>query len=192
MRSVIYFFLIVFFVGATSCSSIKETHYFKDKMTTDNNATDIVPNYYKVDIKGGTFLSSSRYISGYFDQSAINLYFNEFTQPENGQLFGSEPSKSTFVNEEGKELVLILSTNAKAVSDQIGTIAKNQVVLNSAAAIIQKDKVNEAQNLKLEIEKIAQDKENFILKTNLYLKDINTKSRQEKELAVKQLLESIN
>lgn len=174
-----------------SCSTINEVHYFKDKITERSDApTKTVANYYKVQITGCSFLSSSRYVSGYFDQNAINLYFNEFTQPENGQLFGTSP-QGGFTNETGNELVLILSTNAKAISDQIGNISKNQVILNSAASLVQDEKIKEAQELKINLSTLNADTNNFIFQSDNYLNGISTKTEAEKELAITQLLKTL-
>lgn len=65
-------------------SQFSETHYFRSKKDP--------ANYYKLRVHGGTFLASSRYISGYFDEDAVNNYFNEMSQPANGQLI---PAPST-------------------------------------------------------------------------------------------------
>jgi hypothetical protein len=181
--------LILIGLLLTSCSNIREVHYFKDKITEKSDApTKTIANYYKVEIRGYSFLSSSRYLSGYFDQSAINLYFNEFTQPEDGKLFGNNP-QGGLTNETGNELVLILSTNAKAISDQIGNISKNQVILNSAASLIQEDKIKEAQKLKMSLNELSLETNNFIFQSDSYLKGISTKTEAEKKLAIRQFLQ---
>lgn len=172
-----------------SCSTINEVHYFKDKINeTSDTPTKTVANYYKVQIKGYSFLSSSRYVSGYFDQNAINLYFNEFAQPEKGKLFEKSPDGG-FTNETGNELVLILSTNAKAISDQIGNISKNQVILNSAASLVQDGKIKEAQKLKMDLSTLNVDTNNFIFQSDAYLNGISAKTPEEQKLAVAQLLQ---
>ncbi|THD32484.1 hypothetical protein [uncultured Flavobacterium sp.] len=181
--------LILIGLLLTSCSNIREVHYFKDKITEKSDApTKTIANYYKVEIRGYSFLSSSRYLSGYFDQSAINLYFNEFTQPEDGKLFGNNP-QGGLTDETGNELVLIFSTNAKAISDQIGNISKNQVILNSAASLIQEDKIKEAQKLKMSLNELSLETNNFIFQSDSYLKGISTKTEAEKKLAIRQFLQ---
>jgi len=60
-----------------SCSSFKEVHYFSDD-------TPGIPNYYRLKISGFSFISSSRYLSGYYEPNAVNQYFNEFKQPTTG------------------------------------------------------------------------------------------------------------
>lgn len=180
-----------------SCSSFREEHYFKDRITSSNSGTvNIVPNYYKVRICGYSFLSSSRYVSGYFDQNAINLYFNEIVQPENAKLFNTKTdgdgNKSLLTNESGNELVVVLSTNAKAVTEHIGSIAKNQTILNSLAQLSQKDKINEANTVKSEISTITNETQNFILKTDIYLQNLSTRTTDnEKKDGIKNYLSSI-
>lgn len=180
----------------SSCSSFNEVHYFKDKVgLKPGEETNKVSNYYRVKICGYSFLSSSRYVSGYFNQNAINLYFNEFTQPENGELINTEVKndvKSLVVDEDGNELVLVFSTNAKAISTQIGNIAKNEVILNSVAQITQKDKIMEAAQLKYQIKDVKQDIDFFILNNELYLKEIETKGATEIKNDIRNLLNTLN
>lgn len=194
------FKLVLFVVVITtilSCSSFSEVHYFKDRVTSNTNGeTNIIPNYYKVKICGYSFLSSSRYVSGYFDQNAINLYFNEIVQPDNAKLFNtktdSDNNKGIVTNENGNELVVVLSTNAKAVTEQIGNIAKNQTILNSLAQLSQKDKIDEANTVKSEINSVVNETQNFILKTDLYLKDLSTRTDDdEKKEAIRNYLTTI-
>lgn len=178
-----------------SCSTFNETHYFKDKIGAEEGQTkNKVANYYRVKIKGYSFLSSSRYVSGYFNQDAINLYFNEIKQPENAKLFNTPKDccdKTTITNEDGNELVLVFSTNAKAITEQIGNIAKNQTILNSIAQITQKEKITESLALKSELGIANLDTQNFILNTDLYLKDIESKSVKEIDLTLNQYIKSL-
>lgn len=186
-------------LSITSCQPIRELHYFKDsvgvKGTGESKTT--VSNYYRVTISGFSFLSSSRYVSGYFDQDAINLYFNEMSQPANGRLWGSNNTTannnntSLVTNENGKELVLVLSTNSKAISDQIGNVAKNQIILNSMAQITEKDKIQESNAVKDQISSMDADIQNFILKSDLYLADLDTKDDTEIKDVVEQYLKSL-
>ena len=75
---------ILLMSSAVGCASyINETHYFRS-YTEDK---DHVPNnYYKVVVDGYTFGSSARYLAGYFDETAVDSYFSEFSQPTNGKL----------------------------------------------------------------------------------------------------------
>lgn len=177
----------LFLFMLSSCSSIYEVHYFKDKVSK-NYIGGRIPNYYKVEISGYSFLSSSRYVSGYFDQGAVNLYFNEFSQKPNGKLF----EDNIFTNENGNELVLIFSTNAKAVTDNIGTIAKNQVVLNSLSSIMEKEKLVESRLVKSKTEMLIMDIDQMTMHIDYYLDGIESLPDNRKKLAIKQLVETLN
>lgn len=171
-----------------SCSSIYEVHYFKDKVNQRSNyINSYLPNYYKVEISGYSFLSSSRYVSGYFEQNAINTYFNEFAQPENGKIFNN----NIFTNETGNELVLIFSTNAKAITNQIGSISKSQTVLNSLASIVEKGKTEESKKINSQLETLDVDINQLKSHVDYYLKDIENLSEAQKKLAIAQLLETL-
>lgn len=151
-------------VGITSCSTFNEVHYFKD-----SNKLNQIPNYYKVKVNGQTFLSSSRYMSGYFDKNAINLYFNEIKQNK-----GAKPLDSTKrdATEPGDELVLLLSSNSKAISENLGALSKNQTVMNSIGYILQKDKYEQGQEISYLKKDVAMRKDILILTVDSYLNNI--------------------
>lgn len=180
--------VLLLILSLSSCSTFSEVHYFKDKVgITDNKSKKSVSNYYRVKINGYSFLSSSRYVSGYFNQDAVNLYFNEISQPVNGKLFNT----TSVTNENGNELVLIFSTNAKAISDQIGNISKNQTILNSMAQLTQKEKIIEAEEIKDELSTVDSEIQTFILNTDLYLKNIETKSGDEIKKVIEQYTKTL-
>lgn len=187
-KNLIQLIALLLLLSFGSCSTFSEVHYFKDKVgITDNKSKKSVSNYYRVKIKGYSFLSSSRYVSGYFNQDAVNLYFNEISQPVNGKLFNT----TSVTNENGNELVLIFSTNAKAISDQIGNISKNQTILNSMAQLTQKDKIIEAEEIKDELSTVDSEIQTFILNTDLYLKNIETKSGDEIKKVIEQYTKTL-
>jgi hypothetical protein len=117
-------------------------------------------------------------------------------QPENAKLFNTKTdadnNNSLVTNEAGNELVVVLSSNAKAVTEYIGSIAKNQNILNSIAQITQKEKIEEANAVKSEISFITNETQNFILKTDLYLNELSTRGKdKEKQQVIKDYLSSI-
>lgn len=71
-------------------SSFQEVHFAKSQPPPETPV-----NYFRVTVTGYTFLASARYLSGYFDEEAVNAYFNEFTQPAGGRLSGPQPTTST-------------------------------------------------------------------------------------------------
>ncbi|WP_411895244.1 hypothetical protein [Winogradskyella sp. A2] len=205
-----------------SCTSFRETHYFKDKINDakSSNPTSIVPNYYRVSIRGWSFMSSSRYLSGYFNQEAVNEYFNEIPQVEKGRLFTKEnsvedsPSDSTAVKkktepqneeqesknfgglkEDGSELVLILSSNSEAIATQIKNTSVNNDVIQSLALMANKDKLEANEELENQIASKKNDMDLFALKIDNYITSLKTddtsNERNNKEIMLQLLISEI-
>jgi hypothetical protein len=123
---------------AGGCASgISETHFFR------SNAVDgkgLALNYYRIHVSGGTMLSSSRYLSGYFDEKALDTYFNEFSQPANGAITPAPTTNPSVPapaaggvqpldpSGAGKKLLLILSSNSDDIASQIGTLAQSDAL----------------------------------------------------------------
>jgi hypothetical protein len=128
-------------------STFKETHYFKSR-----TAGGAIPNYYRLTVGGYSVLSSSRYISGYFDEETVNAYFNEYTQPAgaaiqpgarrvaapgtSGQPAAVEPVASGLA---GQKLVMILSSNSDDVATQLGALAASRQFTASLAGLVARD-----------------------------------------------------
>jgi hypothetical protein len=55
-----------------ACTNFQEVHYFK---TIDNSGNPV--NFYRLTIKGDAGFSSANYVSGYYDEAAVDLLFNE-------------------------------------------------------------------------------------------------------------------
>jgi hypothetical protein len=69
------------------CSNFAEKHYFA---AVDKHNHPI--NYFRLTVTGYTFLSSSRYVSGYFDEDAVNQYFGTISQPSGATFVGLDPA----------------------------------------------------------------------------------------------------
>lgn len=179
-----------------SCATIKDVHYYKDKIEGNS-----LPNYYKVTITGYSLMSSSRYLSGYFDKSAVNFYFNETAQPNNAQFIKAvnttetpggttEQKIASPFGETGDELVILFSTRAKAIANNISNFSNNQSILNSVYRLSQKEKLKDYNSLKSEISKNDRDNINYkILMDAIFseLENDNLKLKDKKEL-IKKLL----
>jgi hypothetical protein len=140
---------IVLAVATVNCtSSFRETHFFKSQSQPGG-----IPNFFRLTVKGETWFSSSRYISGYFDEDIVNQYFNEIGQPAKGQLIPVGQSKEIkSVNGKGNEspqisskppeglkspaLVLLLSSNSDDIANQIGALAQSQEFTSSLARLM--------------------------------------------------------
>lgn len=129
IRFVLLFGLILLL---TSCQSAKELHYFKEGN-----------NYYRLRIKEKAWLSSSRYLSGYFEEASVDRYFGELRRPDSTKLVTViEPSDGENTNPRDKnnsKLVLILSTNSEAIAEQISALSKNEETLELIARLANKD-----------------------------------------------------
>ncbi|HWB55190.1 MAG TPA: hypothetical protein VG722_13395 [Tepidisphaeraceae bacterium] len=146
-------------------STFDEVHYFK----AEDRQTKQTVNYYRLHIYGGAFLSSARYMSGYYSPTAVEQYFGEFSQPANGQFpedsSGSQAasssttitSKSTTTQPGGstevttlsgnisldkRMLVLLFSTNSDAIASQISTVATSQDITSNLLNLVSAKQIN--------------------------------------------------
>lgn len=125
-------------LGSGCALRFKESHFFK---SVDQSNQPI--NYFRVKADGGSFLSSARYVSGCFDERALDAYFGEgITQPADAKL---PPAPGTQVIslscDKGGEFLMILSSNSDAIADQIGQLADNEDMANLLARLIRRDAV---------------------------------------------------
>lgn len=131
-------------LSLSSCTTFRETHYFKDSL-------EPIANYYKVDINGYSFWSSSRYVSGYYDRNAIQEYFGEIEQPAKAR-FVTVGTNSTI--DPNKELVLLLSSNSDAIANGFSNLVKNKTTINSIALLANKQKIDDAAKIKSNLSSI--------------------------------------
>ena len=164
MKKVLIIFISLL---AFSCSTFREVHYFKDNLAP-------TANYYKVNVKGSTLFSSSRYVSGYYDRGAVQTYFGEIKQPQKGKfplvpIVDGQATTSQTENNKNKELVLLLSTNSDAIANGISNLVKSKTVVNSLSLLANKDKLDRSNQLKIELAEVETDIELFIAKVDAYL-----------------------
>lgn len=127
-----------------------EQHFYQLK----SDQTGIVTNYYRLNITGYASMSSARYVSGFYDERAVDLFFNEMklgkTAPNTTS--GSElfVDQQTNPGTTGKitplspsagdgSLVMILSSNASSVTNTIGQFAESQVVAEAVSNLANRD-----------------------------------------------------
>ncbi len=147
--------LIIFLLATIllqSCQTGHELHYFKAG-----------GNYYRIKINEKSFASKARYLSGYYDDKAVDKYFSEMSQPKESEQKAEDvtfikPVSTTtgsdhLVIDSNKQFVMILSTNSDAVSEQIGAFADNEIILESIARLANKDKVDESNNYLADVTK---------------------------------------
>lgn len=134
---------------AGCASTVKENHYFAAFKETAPGVREPV-QFYRLTVQGNAEFTNARYLTGYFDERAVSLFFNELRSPTNAKLFddtiklpgATEDSKlqSLSPTPENGAFVLILSTNADAIANAIGSFAESQVISDAMTRMLNKDR----------------------------------------------------
>lgn len=135
------------------CANIREDHYFKSYSKNAGVAT----NYFRLTVKANADLSSARYIAGYYDERAVDLFFNEIksaagtnqTNPsklfmDNQESPGSDEVLKPLDPQQQGAFVMIFSTNAEAVANTIGNFAQSNVVADALTNLVNQDRIHNA------------------------------------------------
>lgn len=144
---------LILILSLMSCQTGKELHYFKES-----------GNFYRLKVTEGAFLSSSRFLSGYFDEKAVESFFDEIKRTDSTASLKSHAINIDLKcpsNEKGK-LVMILSTQSDMVAANIGAIARSEMTFELIARLANKDLINENEELSESIEDVAQSKQYVI------------------------------
>lgn len=131
----------------TGCTNFSQVYHFQ---STSGNVT----NYYRVRVEGDAQTARTRYLAGFYDERAVDLFFNELkpAQGEEGQirkLFvegqkapGEDTPLKPLTPDKAKgTFVMIFSTNPKAVADTIGAFADSQVVADAVTNILNRREI---------------------------------------------------
>lgn len=136
------------------CAFFDETHFFKQAIPQEDT-----PNYFRLRVTGSAQFSSARYISGYYDERAVDLFFNEInisgagTQERN--LFkadlkspgSTEPILPLDPKLEHGRLVMLLSTNASGVANAIGAFAESQITSDAITNLVNRSAIESGQRV---------------------------------------------
>ena len=140
-KSSLLFAILLIFPSLLGCVSVaKEHHFFKSIDRTGNPV-----NYYRVTVHGSTSFSSSRYLSGFFDEETVDRYFNEFSQPKGGKFLSDPlvPSENKIVSldkrHDDRKLVVLLSSNSDQIATELGSLAEGKEISGLVAAFAAKD-----------------------------------------------------
>jgi hypothetical protein len=134
--------LACLFVSSGCFAAIHETHYYRSKSEPRN--------YYRVNVTASTSAVKTRYVAGYFDEEAVEEYFGEFDQPENGAFRprqgdeSPESLKPIDPSLDGRRLVMLLSTNSDEIATQLGAIAENEQTMEVLAGLVSRDERQQA------------------------------------------------
>lgn len=152
---------------AGCAGGVLEKHHF----ATVNTSTNEIVNVFRVTVTGDVQAANARYLAGYYDERAVDLFFNETkSRPvASGRDAQGAPqfwdwdcsgkdadackahreSRLSVVPVGGGEVpegafFLLLSTNADAVASTIGGFAENEVLLKAALSLATRDTRQEA------------------------------------------------
>ncbi|MBK7806313.1 MAG: hypothetical protein IPJ51_08445 [Saprospiraceae bacterium] len=176
MKVHLYFLLLIIFF--TSCQSGRELHYFKSG-----------ENYYRLKIDECTFMTSSRYLSGYFDEGAVDAYFDEIYRPKKDGVetggFQHLNTGGTLSTPGNSKLLILLSTKSEDVSNIVGQIAGSEMTLETIARLANKDLIKKNNTLDYEID--VQNAQNEIFKSYIETIMSTTDTTNYEENALKYL-----
>lgn len=157
-RILLVFAISVVIVGCGT--SFRENHYFSS--LSDAQVGDRKTNYFRVTVDGWAAFSAARYVSGYYDERAVDLFFNEVKPIPEGTIIAplfplqaTEPFTGDqirpFSPDQGKgALVMILSTNADTVAAAIGNFAEGQAAAAAISNLVNQEEVRAARRTKAE------------------------------------------
>lgn len=139
----------------TGCATFHEEHYFQE--TDTSGATT---NYFRLLISGYSSFGRARYVAGYYDERAVDLFFNEVKRTGDQAddvkpIFsanlvdpgGTDKIKPLSPDAEHGAFMMILSSNPKAVTDVIGQFAESDQVAQAVTNLANKSEVSQMRRL---------------------------------------------
>ncbi len=136
-------------VLAGCASVVGESHYFAAFRESAPGVREPV-QFYRLQVESGSQMANARYLSGYFDERAVSLFFNELKGTPNARLFddnqtlpGSGGTKLKGLSPDAGDgaFMLILSTNADDIANTIGSFAESQVVADALTRLLNRDQI---------------------------------------------------
>lgn len=142
-------FVVVATLLAGCAAGVKEKHFFASFKEIAPGVREPV-QFYRLSVQGSANFSNARYLSGFFDERAVSLFFNELKSPANSKLFddtvklpgapdGTKLEALSPTPDNGA-FVMILSTNADSIANAIGSFAESQVVSDAFTRMLNKDR----------------------------------------------------
>ncbi len=161
--------MLLLLTALSGCNAtFREKHHF----ATINEDTGEVQNIFRVTVRGDASMTNARYVAGFYDERAVDLFFNEIQSKPLSDVDRASGAPPIFrvadcsgldeaackAKQEqvlrmvpvGADLgntgtfVMILSTNADAIANTIGSFAENDAVMNSVMYLATRDRRVEA------------------------------------------------
>lgn len=111
---------------------MRERHYFA---VYDTVAPNEPVNFFRVDLSANTRFTNTRYVTGFYDERAVDLFFSEIKGNDKSTLFqnnlkspGTDQVLKPLDPDVNGTLVMVLSTNADDIVSSISAFAESQVV----------------------------------------------------------------
>jgi hypothetical protein len=103
-------------------------------------------NFYRVRVDANTSFTNARYVGGYYDERAVDLFFNELKPTPQPTPFGSDlknPGTDDRIvpldpDAEHGAFVMILSTNADSIADTLGALTENEAAIQALNNLLNK------------------------------------------------------
>jgi hypothetical protein len=199
--------LAVQVVLISSCGThFGETHYFQSVKVDPISKAETVTNFYRLKVSGIAAFSGARYVSGYYDERAVDLFFNEMKlgktdETKSFSLFsddlkdpgGDEKIKPLSPSDQTGAFVMVLSTNASAVTNTIGQFSENQIAAEAITNLVNRESIRERQSdSQADAVKVSQAKNTAIQLDKLFELIEKDKSSLTESDANKALLRILN
>ena len=142
--------LLVGVMMLTACgANIKETHYFGRYRASSETPV----NFYKVTVTADTSFTNARYVAGFYDERAVDLFFNELkpeTPPDPFKDSQKDPGTDETIkplspDDEKGRFVMILSTNADDIAGALGALTENEAAMQALANLVNKGELEKMQ-----------------------------------------------
>lgn len=156
-------------VLASGCAVFREDHYFAQRVQIAETGSDEPglieasdANYFRIRVEGSAKLSKARYVAGYYDPRALDLFFNEITTTDIAPIFeqdvtlpGTDERLVPLSTASQGDFTMIFSTSASAVANAIGNFAEANATADAITNLLNRDQVarNRASNANLQVER---------------------------------------
>lgn len=152
MRSLLFASACAAALLLNGCARFSQVYHFQ--------TAGAQPNYFRVKVEGDAETARARFLAGFYDERAVDLYFNELkpAQGEEAQLRRifvenqTAPGEDTAIKPLSPDkakgvFVMIFSTNPKAVADTIGSFAQSQIVADGITNLLNRREVEAARTM---------------------------------------------
>ena len=127
------------------CSAkVVEHHYFA---TYAPSAPEDPVNFFRVDVTANTTFSNARYVSGFYDERAVDLFFSELKATDQALFKPDQKDPGTDLvikpldGSTNGAFVMVLSTNADDIVNSISAFAESEVVGSAVTQLVNRSEL---------------------------------------------------